>query len=73
VTPTPQLAAAVRSTVHRIQRVQSITIAWMTVEATLSIFSALRARSPALFAFSGDSAIELLSAVVVLWRFRARS
>lgn len=29
------------------------------------------ARSPALLAFGGDSAIELLSATVVLWRFRA--
>jgi divalent metal cation (Fe/Co/Zn/Cd) transporter len=29
------------------------------------------ARSPALLAFGGDSAIELFSAVVVLWRFRA--
>jgi divalent metal cation (Fe/Co/Zn/Cd) transporter len=28
-------------------------------------------RSPALAAFGGDSAVELLSAVVVLWRFRA--
>ena len=28
-------------------------------------------RSPALLAFGGDSAIELFSAVVVLWRFRA--
>jgi divalent metal cation (Fe/Co/Zn/Cd) transporter len=28
------------------------------------------ARSPALLAFGGDSAIELLSAVVVVWRFR---
>jgi divalent metal cation (Fe/Co/Zn/Cd) transporter len=31
------------------------------------------ARSPALLAFGGDSVIELLSAVVVLWRFRAHS
>jgi divalent metal cation (Fe/Co/Zn/Cd) transporter len=33
--------------------------------------SAWRARSPALLAFGGDSTIELFSAVVVLWRFRA--
>jgi len=37
----------------------------------VSIFAAWRARSPALLAFGGDSAIELFSAVVVLWRFRA--
>ena len=43
----------------------------MTVEASASLFAAWMARSPALLAFGGDSAIELLSAVVVLWRFRA--
>ncbi len=31
----------------------------------------LAGRSPALLAFGGDSAIELFSAVVVLWGFRA--
>jgi len=30
-------------------------------------------RSPALLAFGGDSVIELLSAVVVLWRFRVHA
>jgi divalent metal cation (Fe/Co/Zn/Cd) transporter len=43
----------------------------MSVEAAISLLAAWRARSPALLAFGGDSAIELLSAVVVLWRFRA--
>jgi divalent metal cation (Fe/Co/Zn/Cd) transporter len=42
----------------------------MSVEAVVSLFAAWRARSPALLAFGGDSAIELLSAAVVLWRFR---
>jgi divalent metal cation (Fe/Co/Zn/Cd) transporter len=55
---------------RRIQRVQIVTIAWMSVEAVVSIFAAWRARSPALLAFGGDSTIELFSAVVVLWRFR---
>src|ERR1700694_1905676 len=58
-------------TIRRIQRVQTVTIAWMSVEALVSLFAAWRARSPALLAFGGDSAIELFSAVVVLWRFRA--
>jgi divalent metal cation (Fe/Co/Zn/Cd) transporter len=57
--------------IRRIQRVQRITIAWMSVEALVSLFAAWRARSPVLLAFGGDSAIELFSAVVVLWRFRA--
>jgi divalent metal cation (Fe/Co/Zn/Cd) transporter len=43
----------------------------MSVEALVSLFAAWRARSPALLAFGGDSAIELFSAIVVLWRFRA--
>src|ERR1700751_3517099 len=45
----------------------------MSAEAAVSLFAAWRARSPALLAFGGDSAIELLSAVVVLWRFRAKT
>src|ERR1035437_6577385 len=39
----------------------------------LSLSAAWLARSPALLAFGGDSGIELLSAVVVLRRFRARA
>src|SRR5271157_2276508 len=57
--------------IRRIRRVQTVTIAWMSVEAAVSLFAAWRARSPALLAFGGDSAIELFSAAVVLWRFRA--
>ena len=43
----------------------------MSVEAGLSLWAAWTAHSPALMAFGGDSAVELLSAVVVLWRFRS--
>ena len=57
--------------IRRIQRVQTVTIAWMSVEAVVSLFAAWRARSPALLAFGGDSGIELFSAAVVLWRFRS--
>jgi divalent metal cation (Fe/Co/Zn/Cd) transporter len=45
----------------------------MVVEASVSLSAAWIARSPALLAFGGDSAIELLSAAVVLWRFRKQS
>jgi divalent metal cation (Fe/Co/Zn/Cd) transporter len=55
---------------RRVQRIQTITIVWMAMEAAVSLFTARLARSPALLAFGGDSTIELLSAVVVLWRFR---
>src|SRR5437870_6323684 len=64
------LQIASPESVRRIRRVQAVTIAWMSVEAVVSLFAAWRARSPALLAFGGDSAIELFSAVVVLWRFR---
>jgi divalent metal cation (Fe/Co/Zn/Cd) transporter len=55
---------------RHIHRVQTITIAWMSIEAALSLWAAGMAHSPALAAFGGDSAVELLSALVVLWRFR---
>ena len=57
--------------IRRVQRVQTVTITWMSVEAAVSLFASWRASSPALLAFGGDSTIELFSAVVVLWRFRA--
>ena len=62
-----------QDTIRRIQRIQAITIVWMSVEAAVSLSAAWIARSPALLAFGGDSTIELLSAVVVLWRFRAHA
>ncbi len=65
------LQTASPDAIRRIQRVQTVTIAWMSAEAAVSLFAAWRARSPALLAFGGDSAIELFSAVIVLWRFRA--
>jgi|SRR5579872_1128401 len=55
---------------RRVLRLQVFTIAWMTVEAVVSLAAAWNSHSPALFAFGGDSLVELLSATVVLWRFR---
>jgi divalent metal cation (Fe/Co/Zn/Cd) transporter len=76
-TPSPLPPLVIQTPNHRTLRhihwVQTITIAWMSVEAVLSLWAAGMARSPALAAFGGDSAIELLSAVVVLWRFRTHS
>lgn len=51
-------------------QLQVITLLWMSVEAVVSLLTAWRSHSPALFAFGGDSLIELLSAAVVFWRFR---
>ncbi len=60
-------------TARRIIRIQILTLVWMSVEAVVSLGAAWAARSPALLGFGGDSAVELLSAVVVLWRFRSPS
>jgi cytochrome c oxidase assembly factor CtaG len=57
--------------IRRIHRLQAVTIVWMSVEALVSLSTAWMARSPALLAFGGDSAVGLFSAVVVLWAFRA--
>src|SRR5258708_32554881 len=65
------LQIPVQDTIRRIQRIQPLTIVWMTVEAAIFLAAAWMARSPALLAFGGDSAIELLSAIVVLRLFRA--
>jgi len=62
-----------QETLKHIHRIQTITIAWMSVEAALSLWAAWTARSPALAAFGGDSAVELMSGAVVLWRFRTHA
>jgi hypothetical protein len=55
-------------TIRGIQRIQAITIVWMSVEAAVSFMGSLQSRPTR---FGGDSAVELLSATVVLWRFPA--
>jgi len=66
------LPVPANATLYRIRRIQAITIAWMSAETVVSLSAAWMAHSPALLAFGGDSAIELLSAVVVYWRFRSK-
>jgi divalent metal cation (Fe/Co/Zn/Cd) transporter len=56
----------------RIVLIQTLTLVWMSVEAVVSLSAAWMAHSPALLGFGGDSAIELLSAAIVLWRFYSR-
>src|SRR6516162_11563330 len=58
-----------KNALHQIHRIQALTIIWMSVEAAVSLSAAWIAHSPALVAFGGDSAVELLSALVVLWAF----
>ena len=54
-----------------IRRIQWFTIIWMAIEVAVAFMAAIRAHSVALTAFGGDSAIELMSATVVLARFRS--
>jgi divalent metal cation (Fe/Co/Zn/Cd) transporter len=58
---------------RRVLWIQTLTLIWMAVEAVASLGAAWMARSPALLAFGGDSAIELLSAAVVFWGFYSPS
>jgi divalent metal cation (Fe/Co/Zn/Cd) transporter len=55
---------------RRVLELQVLTIIWMTIEAVVSLRTAWISHSPALFAFGGDSLIELLSAAIVFCRFR---
>ncbi len=59
----------VNSGASAVRRLQLITIGWMVVELAVSLYAGIRAYSTALTAFGADSAIELISAVVVLRRF----
>jgi divalent metal cation (Fe/Co/Zn/Cd) transporter len=54
---------------QRVFRIQTFTLLWMGAEAVVASVAAWNARSPALLAFGGDSAVEFLSAAVVFWRF----
>ena len=56
---------------RRVLRLQILTVVWMTIEVIIALAAAWTARSSALLGFGGDSAVELLSAIVVLWRFRS--
>lgn len=48
-----------------------LTIAWNVVEAMVAVAAGIAAQSLALVAFGFDSVIEVLSAWVVVWQFRA--
>ena len=65
--------AARPEVLRRVLWLQIFTIVWMTAEAGIALVAARAAQSPALLGFGGDSAIELFSAVAVLWRFFSES
>jgi divalent metal cation (Fe/Co/Zn/Cd) transporter len=54
--------------IHDAFRIESLTIAWMAIEAAVAIGSAVAANSLTLLAFGIDSLIELASAGVLVWR-----
>lgn len=64
-------ASASPDLLRRAARLQVLTVAWMSLEALAALAAGWVAQSPALLGFGGDSVIELFSAIVVLWRFRA--
>jgi divalent metal cation (Fe/Co/Zn/Cd) transporter len=63
-------AAAAPAVRAQVMRLQALTLAWMSVEAAVSLGAAWHARSLALAAFGGDSVVELASAAIVFGHFR---
>src|SRR5437879_1524658 len=55
-----------QDTFRRIRQIQTVTIAWMTVEAAVSLAAAWMARSPALLAFGGDSAVGAMARIMLV-------
>lgn len=60
-----------RELIDRALRLEWLTTGWMVAEAGIAIGSGIAARSLTLIAFGADSVIELLSALVLLWRLHA--
>lgn len=55
---------------RRALRLEYFTVAWNVIEAAVAITAGVIAGSVALIGFGADSAIEVLSAVALLWRLR---
>jgi divalent metal cation (Fe/Co/Zn/Cd) transporter len=56
--------------VEQALRVEWLTIGWMLIETVVAIGSGIVSRSLTLTAFGADSVIELLSALLLLWRLK---
>lgn len=67
----PALAVERAALVARGRRLEHLTIAWNSFEAAVALVAGVLAGSVALVGFGLDSVIETLSAVILLWRFRA--
>jgi divalent metal cation (Fe/Co/Zn/Cd) transporter len=64
----PTLSIDRRALVAQAFRLEWATIGWMTVEAVVAIAAGIAAGSLSLLAFGLDSAVELISACVLIWR-----
>jgi len=69
----PPNPAARAADVRIALRLTYITLVWMTIEGIASITLGVLSKSILLEAFGIDSAIELFSAVVLLWRLRVET
>lgn len=56
---------------ERALRLEWFTVAWTSIEAAVALVAAVRAASVALLGFGADSVIELVSALVLVWRLGA--
>lgn len=54
-------------------RIEIVTVAWMVVEAVVSLGAGLVAGSLLLVAFGADSVIELVSGSILLWRLSVQA
>ena len=50
------------------RKIEYLSIAWTTLEAAIGIIAGVLAGSVALIGFGVDSAIEVASSIVLLWR-----
>jgi divalent metal cation (Fe/Co/Zn/Cd) transporter len=66
-------ACAPSSRSNAVVWLQVVTLSWMLIECGASLYAAAASHSPALLAFGSDSFVELLSAALVLLRFKSPS
>ena len=66
--PSPTVDDTRAALIRRAFRLEYASLAWMAIEATVAIYSAIVAGSISLLAFGIDSLVELASAGVLIWR-----
>ena len=61
------------SAIQRGVRLETVTVAWMALEAVLALGAGIAARSVLLTAFGADSVVELFSGAILWWRLRVEA